>query len=61
MISTTASSRIWPRLSYTLSTAGAELDPAATRSRAAIDEAGAHVRQLDLLQLRSLLVELYPP
>jgi two-component system, NarL family, sensor kinase len=47
-------------VSYTLSTAGAELDPGATRSRAAIDDAGAHVRQ-SIRQLRSLLVELYPP
>ena len=47
-------------VSYTLSTAAGELDPAATRSRAAIDDAGAHVRQ-SIRQLRSLLVELYPP
>jgi two-component system NarL family sensor kinase len=47
-------------VSYTLSTAGAELDPSATQSRAAIDNAGAHVRQA-IRQLRSLLVELYPP
>jgi two-component system, NarL family, sensor kinase len=47
-------------VSYTLSTAGAELEPGATRQRAAIDEAGAHVRQ-SIRQLRSLLVELYPP
>jgi two-component system, NarL family, sensor kinase len=47
-------------VSYTLSTAGAELDPRATRARAAIDDAGAHVRQ-SIRQLRSLLVELYPP
>jgi two-component system, NarL family, sensor kinase len=47
-------------VSYTLSTAGSELDPGATRARAAIDDAGAHVRQ-SIRQLRSLLVELYPP
>jgi signal transduction histidine kinase len=57
-------------VSYTLSSAGAGLGETnggaptsngdATRSRAAIDDAGATVRQ-SIRQLRTLLLELYPP